>query len=138
MSSLWYVALGGMNAYLILWCFQLNLSCYFKKLFLWIKLLLFTMLFCWLLCCSCLKRWILYDSISNILVIILLLIFFDISPFLFVRCCLYIGNVQVSKNEGLVVVSSSWCLALIHSTRGDVDSMLFICWLLLLLVIVET
>jgi hypothetical protein len=62
---------------------------------------------------------ILYDLIL-IYCLSYVCLYWKISHPLFVRRCLYIGNVQVMKIDDLVAVRSSrWFVALIRSTRGD-------------------
>ena len=61
---------------------------------------------------------ILYDLIL-IYCLSYVCLYWKISHPLFVRRCLYTGNVQVTKIKDLVAVSSSRRHALIRSTRGD-------------------
>ena len=74
-------------------------------------------------------EWWYYMILNYILFIIISIIWFDISPFTCFRHCLYIGNVQVMKNEELVVVSLSMVsFSLIRSTRGEWTIVIFCCF----------
>ena len=61
--------------------------------------------------------------LSNILIIIILFILFDVSPLYLFRRCLYTGNVQVTRSRDLV---ACWCRRSDTYNSGGINAYLIL------------